>query len=526
MNYKLRRFALVCSQFLLWVYASSMVYAQPTAEQNIDAAVERAMALFSVPGMTVAVVHDGQLVVARGYGVRETGHDDPVDGVTLFQIASLSKAFTAASLALLVDEGRLNWDDKVIDYLPDFRMYDPWVTREFTIRDLLTHRSGLPLGAGDLLVFPAGETTIDEVIRAMRFLQPTSSFRAKYDYDNLMYIIAGQLIASVSGMTYPDFVQSRLLKPLGMNDCRVGASQSRSEENRATPHVLVDGELQTTFFENSDLIAAAGGVNCGSGDMARWLQMWLSQGQLSSGEPVISPGQVDEMLSPVTLVPTNKLMKENAGSHLSAYALGWGLSSFYGEPIYTHGGLLWGMTSFIALMPEQNLAVFVSNNQMSNAPRAVGYHILDYYLGGGKDWLEIYHASTTKKQQEADQVVADAAAARNADSRPSLPLAAYAGTYRDAWYGEIYIELKDGGLHFRSARSTQLSGPLEHFQFDTFIARWTDRQLMADAYVSFYLTPEGTIERIAMKAVSPETDFSYDFHDLDLRYIGPEEAPE
>jgi hypothetical protein len=177
------------------------------------------------------------------------------------------------------------------------------------------------------------------------------------------------------------------------------------------------------------------------------------------------------------------------------------------------------MTTFTAILPGEDLAVFVSNNQMTVAPRAVVYDILDHFLDGDRDWIKIHHDEFTSRQQEADQEVAEAEAARQADSKPSLPLAAYAGTYSDPWYGDIFIEQTDDGLHFRSARSPQLSGPLEHFQFDTFIARWADRQLMADAYVSFYLTPEGTIERIAMKAVSPATDFSYDFHHLDLRYV-------
>lgn len=493
-------------------------------EKSIDATVKRAMKVFQVPGMAVSVVHNGEVVYSKGHGIREIGKQDRVDRDTLFKIASVSKAFTAASLALLADEGKLDWEDKVIDYLPDFRMYDAWVTREFTIRDLLTHRSGLGLGAGDLLWFPAAKTSTDEVIRALRYLKPASSFRSKYDYDNLMYVIAGVVVTRVSGMPYADFVESRLFAPLGMSDCRASSTHSSGIENRATPHILLEGELQITSTGESDLMAAAGGIQCSSAGMAHWLRMWLSQDrqpqdQKSEDQPLISPEQVEELLGPVTLFPSKDIMKDNAGSHMSAYALGWNVSSFYGQPIYSHGGWLWGITTFTAMLPEENLAVFVSNNQMIEAPYAVGLDILNHFLGGEKDWISIYHDEVTFRQQEADEEVAEATAARQADSQPSLPLANYVGTYRDAWYGDIFIEQTDDGLFFRSARSPQLSGPLEHFQFDTFIARWSDRQLMADAYVSFYLTPEGLIERIAMKAVSPDTDFSYDFHDLDLRYV-------
>jgi len=498
--------------------------ADQVTEKKIGAAIVRAMDLFQVPGMAVSVVHNGEVVYCKGHGVREIGKQDPVDHDTLFQIASVSKAFTAASLALLVDEGKLAWEDKVIDYLPDFRMYDAWVTREFTIRDLLTHRSGLGLGAGDLLTFPPGKTSIDEIIRAMRYLKPATSFRSRFDYDNLLYMIAGEVLARVSGMSFVEFVESRLFAPLGMGDCRASVPNAVGIGNRATPHVLVDGELQVTYFSDSDLEAAAGGLQCSATGMTHWLRMWLSRGrlaqdQISEDQPLISPEQVEELLGPVTLLPTEDIMKDNAGSHMSAYALGWVVSSFHGQPIYLHSGGLWGMTSFTAMLPRENLAVFASNNQSTAAPRCVVYDVLEHCLGGDRDWIKISHDEYISRQKKADKQVAEAAAGRQADSQPSLPLAAYVGTYRDAWYGYIFIEQTDDGLFFRSARSPNLAGPLEHFQFDTFIARWNDRQLMADAYVSFYLTPEGLIERIVMKAVSPETDFSYDFHDLDLRYV-------
>ena len=514
------RFVFSVFAFLQAFLITTSVCAATPADKDIDAAVERAMALFHVPGVTVSIVHEGEVVYAKGHGKREIDTADQVNDDTLFQIASVSKAFTAASLALLVDEGLLSWEDKLIDHLPDFRMYDAWVTREFTIRDMLTHRSGLPLGAGDLLFWPAANTDIKEVIRALRYLKPTSSFRTRYDYDNLMYIIAGEVVATVSGMPYIDFVEQRIFVPLGMTDCRAGASHVRGMENRAIPHLYLEGEMQTTGFEESDFIAAAGGIHCSGNGMTEWMKMWLAKGKLPDGQQLISEKQIAELWGPVTLTRTNGMMRDNAGSHMSAYALGWAVSSFYGEPIYSHAGGLWGMTTFLAFLPRQNLAVFVSNNQLAVAPRAIVYDILNQYLGGDTDWIGIHHELVSSSHSNAEEVVAAAAAARQADSTPSLNIEKYVGTYRDDWYGDISIELVNGALYFRSARTPQLSGPMEHFQFDTFIARWTDRQLMADAYVSFSLTPEGNIDRIKMKAVSPATDFSYDFHDLDLKYVG------
>jgi CubicO group peptidase (beta-lactamase class C family) len=491
-------------------------------EEEIDQLIERAMDAFEIPGMAVSIVYDGEVYYSKGHGLVEVSKTARVDDKTLFQIASVSKAFTAAALAILVDDGTLDWEDPVIDYLPEFRMYDPWVTREFTIRDLLTHRSGLPLGAGDLLMFPEAETSRDEIIRAMRFLKPTTSFRSEYAYDNLMYIIAGQVVSSASGMPFEEFLEERLLFPLGMTDCAATLGRTARKATKATPHVEVDGKLQTTLSLESDVGAAAGGINCSARSMALWSSFVLNKGKNADGDQVVSAAQIEQLLSPVTVLPTRGYMAEHAGSFLSAYALGWNVSTFYGQPYYSHGGGLWGMTTFLTILPRQGLAVFVSNNKLSAAPRAVANDILDRFLidvspEAGKDWVGIVTDAMNSRSSDANDTVAEAESSRSPDSQPSLPLDAYVGTYRDPWYGEIFITLNDDDrLWFKSGRSEPLSGPLEHFQFDTFIARWTERKYNNDAYVSFSLGAEGNIERIRMKAVSPATDFSFDFHDLDL----------
>ena len=493
------------------------------SKQSIEDSIRRTMEEFQVPGMAVSVVYDGQLYYSAGHGIRDIGSDAPVDDETLFQIASVSKAFTAATLALLVDDGKLDWDGPVIDYLPEFRMHDPWVTREFTIRDLLTHRSGLPIGAGDLLLFPKGNTTRDEIIRAMRYLKPSSSFRSRYAYDNLLYIIAGEVVSRVAGTSFEEFLEQRLLFPLGMEDCTATLARTGPDAVKATPHLLIDGNIETTLSLESSLASAAGGINCSARSMGLWMSFVLSKGLTTESEQLISADQFDQLLRPVTLLPgDSSYVTEHTGSYLKAYALGWGVSTFYGQPMLSHGGGLWGMTTYLVVMPEQGLAVFVSNNLMSPAPRAIGNDIVDQFLQGismdaGKDWIAIVAEAAGTRRSDAAEEVAEAQASRAADSKPSLPLDAYAGTYRDPWYGDIQITMgNDGKLRFQSARSETLSGPLEHFQFDTFVARWTDRKLNADAYVSFSLSPTGEVERIRMKAVSPTTDFSFDFHDLDL----------
>jgi CubicO group peptidase (beta-lactamase class C family) len=506
--------------FVTMLSANPLI-AAPTIE-SIDAAIQRAMEEFNVPGMAVSIVHDGERYYSDGHGVVEIGTSSPIDDQTLFQIGSVTKAFTTASLAILADAGKLSWDDPVIDYLPEFRLYDPWVTREFTIRDLLTHRSGLPLGAGDLLMFPDGNATVEEIIHALRHFKPATSFRSAYAYDNLLYIVAGEVIARIANMPYEAFLEERLLIPLGMYDCVATAERAKPGAVLARPHVVIEGELETTTTRIGNRATAAGGIACSARSMTNWMSFMLSEGKAADGEQLVSAAQFRQLTHPVTLLPVSGYLAEHAGAFLSAYALGWGLSTFYGQPMLSHGGGVWGMTTFVAILPEQDLAVFASNNQMSAAPRAIVNDLIDQFLrdvtaDAGKDWITIISDLINARQAAGADAVAAAWASRNAESTPSLPLESYTGTYRDAWYGDIHVSLSDDGrLWFVSDRNEPLQGPLEHFQYDTFVAKWTDRRLMADAYVTFSLSPDGVAESIKMKAVSPTTDFSYDFHDLDL----------
>jgi hypothetical protein len=326
-------------------------------------------------------------------------------------------------------------------------------------------------------------------------------------------------------MPFEDYLEQNLLKPLGMDDCSATLERAKPGLVKATPHILTGDKLEPTTSGITPVSSAAGGINCSARSMTRWMYFVLNHGVTESGERIISEARFSQLLNPVTLTTTPGYMVENAGSFLSAYALGWGISTFYGQPLISHSGGVLGMTTFLMVLPEQHLAIFVSNNQMSAAPRALANDLADQFLEGvsrdaGKDWIGIIGGVYQERQSKGAATVAEAEVARNADSRLSLPPEAYAGTYRDAWYGDIRITLdEDGRLWFQSGRSAALHGVLEHFQYDTFIVRWDDRKLNADAYVSFSMSPEGKIERIRMKAVSPTTDFSFDFHDLDLKPV-------
>jgi CubicO group peptidase (beta-lactamase class C family) len=510
---------------LLLLVAAPLPHAQSTRglPADLDAWVERARATFDVPGLSLAVVKDGKVVVARGYGVRTLGNPAPVDAKTLFGIASNTKAFTATALGMLVDEGKIAWDAPVIDYLPWFQMSDPYVTREMTVRDLLVHRSGLGLGAGDLLWWPASTYNRREIAQRLRYIPLATSFRSAYAYDNVLYLVAGHVIEAVSGRSWEDFVQSRVLAKVGMTSSNVRHSDAAKGGNVATPHAAVDGKVRPIAPFDSDNTNPAGGINSNAEDMAKWLIVQLAQGQLADGSALIKPATARQITTLVTAIPIGEGAPElrELRPNFSGYALGFGVRDYRGHKLLTHTGGLPGYVSRVAMIPDESVGVAILTNQESGgAYDSIASHILDSYLGARtSDWIAAYQAIERRGQEAGATSSRSAEAARDTTSKPSLPLDRYAGTYRDAWYGDITIAPGSRGLTITFNHTPLLTGTLEHWQHDTFVARWTDRELRADAFVTFALHPDGSIDTVKMRAVSPETDFSYDFQDLLLRRL-------
>jgi CubicO group peptidase (beta-lactamase class C family) len=490
--------------------------ALPIAPTTIDATVTRAMKAFQVPGMAVGIVKDGKLVYAKGYGVRELGKTPPVDADTLFQIGSNTKAFTAAALAILVDEGKIRWDDKVIDFLPQFRMQDPYVTREFTIRDLLTHRSGLGMGAGDLMFFPATDLSRDEIIRGLRFLKPVSGFRSKFDYDNLLYMVAGQIIPAVTGKSWEDFVTERILDALQMRPCAASYDRILDRSDVAAPHVVVKGGLQTIPVLNMDAVGPAGTINCSINGMAKWLETQLAAGKTPTGQQLFSAERSEEMWSMNTIIPVSPLLSTMYRTHFNGYALGWGVQDVLGYKKVAHTGGVLGSVTWVAMIPELKLGVLVFTNQQSGiAMEAVGDQILDAYLKAPRrDWVEIGSAYGAKRDAAAKTIEDAAAKTEGSSGSPSLTLAAYAGTYRDPWRGDATVRLENDKLVLKISRTNSLEGALTPYSGNIFIVHWNDRTLNADAYVRFDQGYDAKITEMNMQAVSPATDFSFDFQDL------------
>lgn len=491
--------------------------------KNFDAYVESVQKAFNVPGVAVAVVKDGKVVLAKGYGVQNITAKEKVNAETNFSIASNSKAFTATALGILVDEGKLQWNDRVIDYLPWFRLSDPYVTNELRITDLLVHRSGLGLGAGDLLIWPTNTYSYKEVVKRLRNVPLATSFRSTYAYDNVLYLVAGEVIEAVSGMAWGEFVQKKILDKLGMHNTTVTYFDAVKKGNAATPHGEINTIVRPVAASDSDKTNPAASINSNAEDIAQWMICQLDSGKISGGERLFSAATAKNLWTLVTPIPVAPARKELAPlqANFAGYGLGFFLRDFRGKKLVWHTGGLSGMVSLVAMIPELRLGVAVFTNQeQSGAFYSIGYRVLDAYLNENFDWLAGYKAMKARSDSMTAAAEKKTASLRDSLSHPSLPLEKYAGMYRDAWYGDISITMKEGKLFMQMTATPSLGGFLEHYQYDTFIARWSDPEMRADAFVTFSLKPDGSIESAKMKAVSPATDFSFDFHDLLLKPDG------
>jgi CubicO group peptidase (beta-lactamase class C family) len=504
--------------------AKSAAVATITSEQ-IDRVVENAMKTFNVPGISVAVIKNDKVIHAKGYGVRDIKSKLPMQTSTLVGIASNSKAFTAAALAILVDEKKLSWNERVNNIIPEFKLYNPYVTEEFTVLDLMTHRSGMGLGAGDLMFFPDGsDFTIKDVIHNLRYLKQTSSFRSQFDYDNNLYIVAGEVIKRVSGFSWEEFIEQKIMRPLQMDASAASITRLKNAENKVEPHVAVNGQLQIVPFRPNEVINAAGGIYSNIDDMAKWVRMQLNKGAYGE-KRLFSEQSQHEMWSPHTIIQ----MGPNGGpynTHFNAYGIGWGVNDVKGYKQVSHTGGLLGMVTQVTLIPELKLGIVVLTNQEQGAAfSSITNTIKDSYFGmPAVDRVKEFADRQAKRNADADKEVAEIWKAidqqTKANGKIRLNTAPYVGTYKDNWFGEVTISIgANGQMQFASKRSPALVGDLSYYKGSTFVVKWRDRTFNADAFVNFQLDTDGIANGITMKAISPLTDFSFDFHDLDLKRV-------
>lgn len=492
---------------------------------DFDARVEAVRQQFDVPGIAVAIVKDGRVVLQRGYGLREIGKLDLVDQHTLFAIASNTKAFTATALQMLAEDGKLDMNDRVIDHLPWFRMSDPYITHDMRIRDLLAHRSGLSLGAGDLLYWPPTDYSAREVAERLKHVPITGQFRGQYAYDNILFGVAQLVIEAASGMPFKKFLETRIFNPLGMQETRYNADDLVAGDNVATGHAKLDfKDIKPVGTMTLGNVSGAGGLYSSVHDLAKWMNVQLAAGAIDGNARLLPEKRQRDMWTMLTPIPVPKpAVPELAPAvpNFLGYGQGWMLSDYRGHRVAWHTGGWPGMVSRLTLLPGSNMGVVVLTNQEVGAAfNAITYSALDMMLGEpAHDWVGAYAKAVAKAGNDADADWKKHMAARDARSRPSLPLAKYAGIYRDPWYGDVRISQAGKGLVMQFSRTRQLAGRLEHWQHETFIVRWSDRALNADAFVNFNLDVDGKVREIRMEAISPLTDFSFNFHDLRLSPI-------
>ncbi|HKW47187.1 MAG TPA: serine hydrolase [Gemmatimonadaceae bacterium] len=465
----------------------------PDPLRDLDSYTAKAVADWKVPGLAIAVVKDGRIVFAKGYGVREIGKPAPVDTQTLFAIGSTTKAMTSASIGMLVDEGKLKWDDKVTKILHGFELADAYVTRELTIRDLLTHRAGLP--NADVLWYRA-DNSPEEVIRRVRFAEPAYSFRSSFIYQNIMYAVAGQVVAIESGLPWERFVRTRIFTPLGMPNAVPLGDSLRGRSNVASPHYRLDDSTRVVSNASVDAVASAGAVWASVADMARWMLFVLDSGRVN-GKRLLKPDTYAEWLKPETMVtpdefyPTARLTKP----HWTTYAFGWFQEDYSGKMVDFHTGSIDGMVAIIGLIPDERLGVYVlANLDHAEVRHALMYRVFDAYLGNPpRDWstdlLKLYDGMRVA----ADSARRRAEARRIPNTHPALSLDQYAGTYSDSLVGEITVSFENGKLRLRS--SSTHAGTLEHWEYDTFRVRW-DNVWEGSQFATFTIGRDGLPSRL------------------------------
>lgn len=514
-RFDIRAFVRLAAMTAAVCVSASGVSAQQPSLRQLDAMIADMRDDWNVPGLAVAIVKDGETVFAKGYGVRELGGGATVDEHTLFAIASNSKAFTVAALATLVDEGRLSWDDRVRDHLPWFQLYDPYVSDNMRIRDLLSHRSGLGTYSGDLLWYGTPYSA-EEVVRRARFLEPAGPFRASYGYTNLMFIAAGEVVRAVSGQPWQVFVRERILGPLAMNRTVTSTDSLVARDNVATPHGMWEGELVTFPWQNWDAMAAAGGIISSVSEVAQWLKLQLDSGVVAGGDTIWSPRHTHQMWTVHTPLAVSASYRElYPTTNFRGYGLGWSLNDYRGQKVVSHGGGYDGMFSRTMMAPDLNLGIVVLTNSMTGIATAIANTILDAYTGNAEtDWSRVLRQNEQRASRAETERRAAVVRQSVPNTQPSHPLEAYTGTYAGAMYGDATVSLEDGALVMRILPNPELVADLRHLQFDTFVIQWRRRWPWFGAGVAqFVLSPAGEVAEMRLDV--PNEDLW--FHELELR---------
>jgi CubicO group peptidase (beta-lactamase class C family) len=490
-----------------------------------DRAFDEVTERYRLPGLAVGVIQNGKVIYRRAGGETRAGSGERVTPDTLFKIASNSKAMTASVLARLVDEGKLRWDDPVTRYLPDFRMYDPWVTREIQVRDLLIHNSGLREGAGDLMLWPEpNRFTRADIIAGLGFLKPRYSFRSHYDYDNLLYIVAGEVAAAAGGASYEELLRRKVFEPAGLTRCQVGEWKRDEVGNVAQPHMR-QGDGNVVIRADEAVIpaataAAAGGIRCSLNDLMKWSSLWLDPELRLPGtqQPFLSRAQHNAVWGHHTSLPISRRQREWDNTRFNAYGFGWRISDIDGVLRVAHTGTLAGMYSAIVLLPEKQSGFVILINGDGADARAVLSQVLvkRFTAPARSKSMQFYADAIDQDRRDRSQRGAPDLLAREPASAASLT--EWLGVYRDPWFGEISLCAKDGRVTFSSAKSPRLSGAVMSAG-GKLLVDWADDSVDAEPHLMFEPAAANAPRALKMSKIDPEADFSYDFEDLSFTFV-------
>jgi CubicO group peptidase (beta-lactamase class C family) len=493
----MRRAVPLLAALLLPTLVTGALGQRPSAfdpARQLDLYTTQAVKDWGAVGLAIAVVKDGKVVFAKGYGVRELGKPDLVDTTTLFAIGSTTKAVTAAAMGMLVDEGKVRWDDPVTTYLPTFQLKDPWATRQITVRDLLTHRAGLP--NADYLWYGNNNSTA-EILRRVRYIDMAYSPRSSFVYQNVMYAAAGQVIAAASGMPWEEFIRTRIFAPLHMDRTVPLLSKAGTVPNVASPHDRIDDTLRVIENASVDAVASAGSVWSSVADMSKWMRFILDSGRVD-GRQLLKPQTFATLLTPQTMVPPREFYPSArlTHPHWVTYGLGWFQQDYEGRAVDFHTGSIDGMVAIIGLIPDERLGVYVlANADHVEVRHALMLKVFDLWGPAptkGRDWSTELRTLYGAQRTQAIAAAKAAEAKRITGTKPSLPLGRYVGVYADSLYGDASVSAAGDGLRLKVGT---LEGALEHWQYDTFRVRW-DRRWQSPSLVTFIVGADGSPSRI------------------------------
>ncbi len=495
---------------LTLILPTLIIYGQKSLHKKLkelDKYYEQAYKDWKVPGIAVAIVKDGEIIFAKGYGIRNLDTMEEVDANTLFAIASNSKAFTTAALAMLVDEGKISWDDKVRKYLPWFKLYSPYVSENFTIEDLLTHQSGLKTFSGDLIWYGTDHSR-EEIVKRARHLKPVYGFRDNYGYSNIMYLAAGLVIEEVSGMSWDDFITKHILQPLDMDRTITTTNDLKLMENICAPHNDFQDSLITIEWLNWDNIAPAGGLISSVNDISKWLIFQLNQGITTDGDTLIQKRRFQEMWAPHVLQNVSSWSQKTwPSTHFKAYGLGLAMYDYHGRKILGHGGGYDGFITNTTFVPEENLGFTILTNKNTSLYYPLKFKTLDVLLDADKetDWSGDFLALFGSRHAEEDSLPPP--------GKPTLDEEAYIGTYTCEMYGDAKVYKEDGKMMVHLLPTEIFVGELNHYQYNTWEIDLFKVPSLPKGKVNFTINADGNVKEMQIDIPNP------DFYFTELKFI-------